>query len=79
MKRALALSVFLAVNLSSAEAFAYIGPGAGLSVIGSVFALFGTIGLVIVGFVWYPIKRLRQRLRGNSGLSEQTVEVGKEA
>ena len=36
---------------------AYIGPGAGLSAIGTVIALIGGILLAIVGFVWYPIKR----------------------
>lgn len=37
---------------------AYVGPGAGLSAIGSVLAFIGACLLVIVGFVWYPIKRL---------------------
>lgn len=40
---------------------AYIGPGAGISVIGTVIALIGAILLAIVGFVWYPIKRLRAK------------------
>ncbi len=42
-------------------AFAYVGPGAGLSAIGTVLALIGAVLLGIVGFIWYPIKRL---LRG---------------
>ncbi len=42
-------------------ALAYIGPGAGLSALGTVVALIGAFLLMIVGFVWYPIKRL---LRG---------------
>jgi len=42
---------------------AYIGPGAGLSAIGTVVALVGALALMIVGFVWYPIKRLRRKLR----------------
>ncbi len=40
---------------------AYIGPGAGITVIGTVIALIGAILLAIVGFVWYPIKRLRAK------------------
>ena len=40
---------------------AYVGPGAGLSAIGSVLALVGATLLLIVGFVWYPIKRLLKR------------------
>lgn len=42
-------------------AYAYVGPGAGLSVIGTVLALLAATGLAIAGFVWYPIKRLRRR------------------
>jgi hypothetical protein len=43
------------------EAQAYIGPGAGLSAIGALLAIFAAILLAIVGFVWYPIKRLLRR------------------
>ena len=39
-------------------AHAYIGPGAGLSAIGTLVALIGAVLLAIVGFIWYPIKRL---------------------
>lgn len=37
---------------------AYVGPGAGLGAIGTVLALFGAIFLGIIGFIWYPVKRL---------------------
>lgn len=40
---------------------AYVGPGVGLSAIGSVLAFIGAIFLLIVGFLWYPIKRLLKR------------------
>lgn len=46
-----------------APASAYVGPGAGLSAIGSLLALLGAIGLAIVGFIWYPVKRLIRALR----------------
>ena len=46
-----------------AVAFAYIGPGAGLSAIGTVVAFFGAIFLAVIGFVWYPIKRLLAKYR----------------
>lgn len=36
---------------------AYIGPGAGLGVIGTVIALLAAIIFAIIGFIWYPIKR----------------------
>ena len=37
---------------------AYIGPGAGVTVLGTIIAFFGAIFFAIVGFIWYPIKRL---------------------
>lgn len=58
---ALALAAVLAALPQAAEA--YIGPGAGISAIGTVVALLGALVLMIVGFVWYPIKRLRRKMR----------------
>lgn len=39
-------------------ALAYVGPGAGLTAIGTVLALIGAVLLGIFGFIWYPVKRL---------------------
>jgi hypothetical protein len=52
------VAVFVSVFGLATEAQAYIGPGAGLSAIGSVIAFVGAILLMIVGFLWYPIKKL---------------------
>ncbi len=56
--------------IASPAALAYIGPGTGLSVIGSVLALIGATLLLIVGFVWYPVKRLLRRRKAASTTSE---------
>jgi len=45
------------------DAGAYIGPGAGISALGSVLALIGGIFLAIAGFLWYPIKRLLAKFK----------------
>ncbi|SLN65262.1 hypothetical protein ROJ8625_03328 [Roseivivax jejudonensis] len=37
---------------------AYVGPGAGLTAIGTLIALVAAVLLAIVGFVWYPMKRM---------------------
>jgi hypothetical protein len=58
----------VAAALVASPAHAYIGPGAGLTAIGTVIALLGGILLAIVGFVWYPIKRVlrsKARVRGD--------------
>ncbi len=63
MRLAIIVSLMVAALLLAApqSAEAYIGPGAGITAIGTVIALIGAIVLAIVGFVWYPIKRLRAR------------------
>ena len=52
-----------AVLLMQGVADAYIGPGVGISAVGSFFALLGAIVFAIVGFIWYPIKRLLRAVR----------------
>ncbi len=53
-------------------ALAYIGPGAGVTAIGTVVALLGAVFLAIVGFIWYPFKRfLSKRKENNSNKKEE--------
>ena len=54
------LSLGMAILLPSL-AQAYIGPGAGLSAIGSLLALIAAVFVAIFGFLWYPIKSWRKR------------------
>ena len=49
-----------------APADAYIGPGAGITVIGTVVAFFAAIFFALVGFIWYPVKRLIAVFRGRT-------------
>jgi len=56
--RFLAPGFVVLLLLACGDADAYIGPGAGIGVIGTVIALIGAVILAIIGFVWYPIKRL---------------------
>ena len=54
----------LVMAIAPSQALAYAGPGAGLSAIGSLLAILAAVGLGIVGFVWYPLKRFGRMLRG---------------
>ena len=56
-------AVFLILLLLSGSANAYVGPGVGLTAIGSVLAFVGTVVLLLVGFVWYPLKRLIRHIK----------------
>ena len=53
------------------DTFGYIGPGAGLTVIGTILGVIGALLLAVIGFVWYPIKRLTARLRGRGKVNEE--------
>jgi hypothetical protein len=42
-------------------AFAYLGPGAGLSAIGAFLALIIGVIVAFLGFIWYPLKRFLRK------------------
>ena len=44
--------------------YAYLGPGGVVSGLGSFLALVAAVLVAIVGFLWFPIKRLIKRRRG---------------
>ena len=50
-------------TLLPTPAFAYIGPGAGLGTIAIFAAIILGVVLIIVGFVWYPLKRMLNKRR----------------
>jgi hypothetical protein len=65
MRNRLWLVAFLMLAVPGV-ASAYIGPGTGITAIGSFLALLGGIVLAIVGFIWFPIKRWLLRARSES-------------
>ena len=63
--------------LASPPAYAYIGPGAGLGAIATLVAVVLGIALVIVGFLWYPLKRLIKKRKKPQLTSEGSISPGK--
>jgi hypothetical protein len=60
------VAAFALVLLAGADpAYAYMGPGAGLALIGSLFALIAALGIGVLGLVWYPLKRLIRMKQGS--------------
>ncbi len=51
-----------------ASALAYVGPGAGLSIIGSVLALFAAVIVAIFGFLFFPIRRMLRKRKQKAAL-----------
>ena len=64
----LALSLFFSILAFgvATPAHAYIGPGAGLGAIAATIALALGVLLLIVGLVWYPLKRIMKRRSGGA-------------
>jgi hypothetical protein len=63
---------FLMIAMPS-TVFAYVGPGAGLSIIGSLLAFVSAIVVGILGFLWFPIRRM-MRKRKQARAAEQGAE-----
>lgn len=66
--------VWLGGALFPEAAFAYVGPGAGLSVLGVLFSLIAAFFLGIVGFIWYPIRRFLRNKRRLERAGVQTTD-----
>ena len=57
----LTLTALLLIAASTAPAFAYVGPGAGISLIGSVIGLFAVIGTALTVIIMAPIRAARKK------------------
>jgi membrane associated rhomboid family serine protease len=53
----------LLLTITAAPAQAYIGPGLGVGAIAAFFGALLAALLAVLGFFWYPIKRLRRKRR----------------
>ena len=54
------------------DVHAYVGPGLGLGAIGAFVGVVISVFLAIVGFIWYPIRRmLKKRKMKNDHLEDK--------
>lgn len=51
-------------------ASAYIGPGLGLGAVSVVLGIVAGLLMLVVGVVWYPIKKLFNRFKGKKDPEE---------
>jgi hypothetical protein len=64
MKKAV---VFIVTLLAATPAFAYLGPGAGLGMLGSLFAVIGAVLLAILGILILPVRMILRKRREKQG------------
>jgi type VI protein secretion system component VasK len=62
MEKRLALLIG-GILLVPGTVFAYVGPGAGLSLLGALWALLVAIGAAIIFVIAWPIRKMRRRKR----------------
>jgi len=58
-------------------ALAYIGPGTGITAIGTVLAVAAAVLLLIVGFVWYPARRLLRSRKAPKNAKNESADPKK--
>jgi hypothetical protein len=72
------LSCFLILFTVAPLASAYIGPGSGISVIGSLLGLFATILLAVGAILFWPFRRMLKKRRLQEGLAGNEEAEGED-
>jgi hypothetical protein len=81
LRRVASVTIVVALILGQPEtAAAYVGPGAGLSIVGSLLAFLAAIVIGVFGFIWFPIRRyLRKRKQASERRSEEADSASQES
>lgn len=66
------LPVGLLLLLLTSNTYAYVGPGLGLGIIGTILGILLAMLLAIVGVVWYPLKRIFKKNTNKQARSHNT-------
>jgi hypothetical protein len=73
---AVVIAVIAAIpELTAAAPFAYIGPGAGLGMLGALFAVLAFVFLALLGPLLYPIRWIRRWLRHRAGAKQKATDA----
>lgn len=72
--RTLTLTLATALLLAATPSWAYVGPGLGAGTLATVIGFIGSVFLALFAIIWFPIKRLIKRIRGDSGQQSQAAE-----
>jgi len=71
MLKTLAILLLLVV---SPVAMAYIGPGAGISVLGSLLGILGTIVVAIGAIIFWPVRKfLKRKKQAKAAAGEESA------
>lgn len=73
MRIIIALSILLLVIVSPVQA--YVGPGAGLSLLGALWGLLLAIGAALIFIIAWPLRRMRRRRLAKEAESAEKPEM----
>jgi membrane protein implicated in regulation of membrane protease activity len=71
VKVLLSLLVLVALVSASAPAFAYVGPGAGLSLVGAFWGVLVAIFAALAFVILWPVRRFLRQRRGSATKAPQ--------
>jgi len=74
----LRILVLFLLTFFASPAFAYVGPGAGISVLGSLLGILATILVAIGAIIFWPVRKFmkRKKARAESTATADTDESG---
>ncbi len=61
---AVLVSAMSTVNAPEGASYAYIGPGAGVALVGSLFAVLAALMSAVITMLTWPIRRIWRAIRG---------------
>lgn len=74
--KALGLTIAAVVALAMAPAaWSYVGPGAGLGVLGAIVAVIAALLASVVGLVLWPIRKFMRRRKGAATTANEGTET----
>ena len=69
----------LILMLASGTALAYVGPGAGISVLGSLLGILATIVLAIVAIVMWPIRKMLKKRKASATETTESADTNEKS
>jgi len=71
MKKFTAPVIFATAFILPSTAFAYVGPGAGLSLLGALLALLGAIAMAVLFVFAWPLRKMLRKRRAARRAAEK--------
>ncbi|YBV98307.1 hypothetical protein M1D80_16115 [Phyllobacteriaceae bacterium JZ32] len=73
MKKSIGLIILLVTLSAPTAAFAYVGPGAGLSLLGALWALLAAVATAIFFVVAWPIRKMVRSRRSRKLVTQEAT------